>query len=860
MKSADAQNNLSKRLRWPLRFTWAGLVAERFLRAFWPVYSLVFTLVAAFLFGVQERLPFVVVVGLLAAVSVLLLATLVRAVARFRFPHRSESLARLDSTLVGQPLAALTDAQTVGLDDPASRAVWGAHLRRMEAKTASAQAPWPDLRLADRDPNGLRLMAVTALLAAVIFGAPKYFGSVTIFSDNLLAGQGEAGAQWEGWIQPPSYTGKPTLYLNDLIARSDLQVPEGSVIALRFYDESSANSLKQNIGTLPTTAQASADFGGTTSLSLSVEQSGELSIKGAYGGDWSIEMLADAAPDVRLSAPPVATLDGELRQEFRASDDYGVAAGTLHVTLDLNAVDRRYGLHAEPDPQEDLVLDLPLAFSAESADFTETAVEDFAPNLWAGLPVTLALQVEDDLEQTSAIEIVETTLPKRKFFHPLAASVVEARRDILWARSNGLRAEQVLRAVMHVPQDMNLDESGFLMLRVALQRLAMANIDGLNTQEQMLIADALWEIALRIEEGGLEDAKARLERAQDRLAEAMERGASDEEIAELMDELREAMDDYVKQLAQTSEPNPDQQNAQNQDSTDVTQDEIDALMDQIQDLMEQGRMAEAQQLLEMLREMMENMQVTQGGEGNGPQTPAERAMDDLQETLRDQQDLSDEAFRNLQERYNPSTPQGQDPSARPSEDGQEGEGATGEQQLGEGGGNGDEETDQGQPGGSESLAQRQQALRDELSRQEQALGEGSDGGSREALDRAGRAMEEAENALEDEDIPLALDRQSEAIEELREGMRALGQAMAEDSNSAEGENGQTAQGEGRDGGDPLGRAPGTSGASRSDSPFADGENPYGRARELLDELRRREGDKTRPDQELEYLRRLIDQF
>ena len=57
-------------------------------------------------------------------------------------------------------------------------------------------------------------------------------------------------------------------------------------------------------------------------------------------------------------------------------------------------------------------------------------------------------------------------------------------------------------------------------------------------EKREVIAEALWELALEIEEGDVSDARERMERAQERLSQAMKNGASDEEIAELMQELR----------------------------------------------------------------------------------------------------------------------------------------------------------------------------------------------------------------------------------------------------------------------------------------------------------------------------------
>jgi Arc/MetJ-type ribon-helix-helix transcriptional regulator len=163
----------------------------------------------------------------------------------------------------------------------------------------------------------------------------------------------------------------------------------------------------------------------------------------------------------------------------------------------------------------------------------------------------------------------------------------------------------------------------------------------------------------------------------------------------------------------------------------------------------------------------------------------------------------------------------------------------------------------------QGLADRQQALRQELGRQQQNLpGAGTPEGeaARDALDRAGRAMDGAEEALRDEDYAGALDDQSEAIEALREGMRELGEQMAQQQGQP-GQQGE-AMSEGNQVGrrDPLGRESGESGRLGTDQNLVQDEDVYRRARELLDEIRRRSADQSRPDVELEYLKRLLDRF
>ena len=60
--------------------------------------------------------------------------------------------------------------------------------------------------------------------------------------------------------------------------------------------------------------------------------------------------------------------------------------------------------------------------------------------------------------------------------------------------------------------------------------------------------------------------------------------------------------------------------------------------------------------------------------------------------------------------------------------------------------------------------------------------------------------------------------------------------------------------------DPLGRWFGAEGQGATGQEMLQGEDARRQARELLEDLRNRAGDQTRPDQERDYLLRLLDQF
>jgi uncharacterized protein (TIGR02302 family) len=850
------------RLSLPLGLTRLGILAERLARAFWPLWTIALVALAALALGLHETAP---VEAVWAAAFVAVLggaAALGWGLWRFRWPSAAEAVDRLDRTLPGRPLAALADRQAIGAGDPGSEGVWRAHVRRMADRAAGAKPVAPDLRLAARDPFALRYVALTAFAIALLFGSIWRVASVGDVVAGPAGAAAAAGPSWEGWIEPPSYTGKPSLYLND-IPEGAFEAPEGSRVTIRLYGEVGALAVAETVSGRPAEAGTGGPDGAADpAQDFAIAGSGEIEIAGPGGRSWTVTAVADAAPEIAPEGEVERAAGGEMRRPFTASDDYGVVAGRAEIALDLDAVSRRYGLSLDPEPREALVVDLPMPISGDRAEFTETLVEDFSKHAFANLPVTVTLSAEDGAGQTGRAPPEQMELPGRRFFDPMAASVIEMRRDLLWNRDNLPRTIQVLRAVTHRPEEIIRDQGAYLQLRVAIRRMeAAANAGGLTPEARDEMAEVLWEIALKLEEGDLADALERLRRAQDRLSEAMKNGASPDEIQELMQELSEAMQDYMRQLAQQGEGQEGQQSAEN--TQEITGDQLQQMLDEIERLMQEGRMAEAKALLDQLMELMQNLQVTQGGQGQP--SPGQQALDGLGDTLRDQQDLSDESFRELQEQFGQQGQQGQ---------GQQGEGQPGQQQGQEGQGG---QQGQGQGQGQDrrlgegnggdmagSLADRQEALRRELDRQRQNLpGAGSEEGdaARDALDRAGRAMDRAEEALRDQDLGRALDEQADAMEALREGMRNLGEALAQERQQQEGQQGQ-AQGPGdpTDRRDPLGRNPGNSGRIGTDEQLLQGEDVYRRAEELLDEIRRRSGDQGRPQIELDYLQRLLDQF
>src|ERR1700742_2221120 len=115
----------------------------------------------------------------------------------------------------------------------------------------------------------------------------------------------------------------------------------------------------------------------------------------------------------------------------------------------------------------------------------------------------------------------------------------------------------------------------------------------------------------------------------------------------------------------------------------------------------------------------------------------------------------------------------------------------------------------------------------------------------EKMGAAGQAMDQAMQALGQKNRDNAGNAEKNALTALRQGADAL-------AKEAQGQNGK----EQKEQADPLGRDKNGTGESTKIPGLSD----LARAREILQELRKRAGERARPQQELDYYDRLLKEF
>jgi len=150
----------------------------------------------------------------------------------------------------------------------------------------------------------------------------------------------------------------------------------------------------------------------------------------------------------------------------------------------------------------------------------------------------------------------------------------------------------------------------------------------------------------------------------------------------------------------------------------------------------------------------------------------------------------------------------------------------------------------------------------ELARQLPGGGPGGDSEAiRQALEDAAREMGEARDDLQNQLPGEAVEDQMEALDRLTEGAQELAEALRNGQGDTANRGRGHRDGQARDlEHDPFDRPAGAFGAIDGRDTHVPDRSVLDRARQVLEELRRRAAQPNRPRIELDYLDRLMDQF
>jgi len=861
--SAPAWRNRYKVL---LNLARAALVWERLWPCLWPAVGVAALFVSVALMDWLPALPFWAH-SLVLIVFAAAFGFMVRGAARgFRAVDEETAQHRLerDSGFEHRPLTALHDRLTAGQTGAGTEALWQAHLRRMAAAAARLSVKWPSPGLARLDPYGLRAVA---LLFLVIAGAGAAAGGDAWgrLGRALVPSFGSAdiGAlDLNIWITPPAYTGLAPIFL---------ERPQGLALA-QARAQTSPDAVREKSPPPPITvpvgstllAQAGGAarapemiIGGRTIQFAAIGGAGEAPEDGIKDGGsyrlqavledadraaagievrlgsralarWPIKVVADAPPEVEFTRAPGGAGRAQLRIEFAARDDYGLAGVQVVIRHPdgLSVPGGGPALRAE--------LALPGRGSKKAAG---ASLQDFSAHPWAGIPVLAQLQALDARGQAGESDAVRIVLPERIFNHPVARALVELRKQLNSPTYDVVdEVVIVLEDLASRPKHFFDDTVVFLAITVAAHRLTHQSTEaGIGAVQTLL-----WETALRIEDGEFAVAERDLKKIQDELMRALRNNRDSAEIERLMDELQRALDKYMAALAEHLQKQgltqlPLDPNARTMDSADLQR-----MIDEARKLARTGSRDAARQMLSDLKRMLDSIRNgIQRGKPGKDMAKAKRLMEGLRKLIEGQRKALEKSF---QRKQLGDGALGMSDDPQPGPRGRRGKGRAGK-------------------GKGDAGAGNQQALRRDLGKLMLGMDELL-GGIPDAFGKAERAMNEAVPALKEGRFGDAVPPQTEALEQLRQGANGLAERMARRlggmTGVARGQRGRRPGGNS----DPFGRRPGGAfGTSIDDGGVkVPDQADQRRAWDLLRELRRRAGERQRPEMERDYIKRLLKRF
>ncbi len=784
-----------------------------------------------------------------------------------RLPSRAQSLARIDrdSHLAHRPASTLDDqlANAPESSSPETRALWRVHMRRAQETAGALKVGLPAPHVAGIDKYALRggvLMLVVA--SAFIAGQEKYPRLMAAF-DWQTEGSVSQGFRMDAWIDPPAYTGRPPLLLRAKTAegvteeiRQTVRAPVGSFVLVRASEGAGVSAevtgglavlekpkAEKSAGDKP---EASKDGGKETAArkpadnpvraprgvaAASQDQAdqvkrwklsgdGTLVLRrlGRVVATYTITSIPDKPPEIALVGEPRNDVRGSMTLRYKVKDDYGILSA--EAIFSDPRVNGRVLSGRQLYPAPKMLLALPAG--AGGAGEAETA-KDLSEHPWAGAQVKMVLVARDEGGNTGSTQAKYILLPQKVFVKPLARALVEQRRKLVMAPDNRKPVEMAFDALMIAPEEFGTDPGIYLGLYTIKKRLESAS----NDQDLKGVADFIWKMARRLEEGDLSDAQRALREAAQALRDALKRGASEEEIKRLMQQLRAAMDRFLREFAEQQMRTQNNRDARNQDQMSrdrmLTQRDLQNMLDQMERMARNGRTADAQRMLDQMQQMLENLRsARRNGQQNSRGQQMNRAMNELDRMMREQQRLRDQTHREGQR-----------------------QGGSRQQQR-------------------ESLQQQQDALRrqlEQLQRRMQQFGMQPNQG----MQQAEREMRNAQGQMGkgQRGMGPATEAQRRAMEGLRQGAQQLAQQMQRQR----GQGRQAGQGDpfgppSRDAAnrDPLGREQHHRGDNSRSLYNPPGADPAQRARQILEELRRRLSDPARPTIELDYLERLLRKY
>ncbi|MCC6598291.1 MAG: DUF4175 family protein [Alphaproteobacteria bacterium] len=747
-------------------------------------------------------------------------------VRHFRFPDSDDVLRRVekDGGIPHRPLTALSD-QPINTHTEEALTLWQIQQQKLALSIQNLKFPYPRAFLASKDPRAIRLGLGLAFLCGIIIAGPHagerlYLGLMPFNAPDSTTLSQNSGPTL--WITPPAYTGKEQIILQTIQTQNQetISIPEDSRLKI-FLEEPGFLSF----GKLALYADEARfplipSEGGTYRLEMPVPLGKRLILKtGRFKSpSWNYALIPDTPPTIEITKEPLFPGQGQFQIPLTLTDDYGVQELQMNMEAAMSPVGEPLG---EPFGEMRSVMSPP------GAAFSMAPLYDLSAHPWAGSPALVTFIARDHKGQETKTAPIPIVLPERAFTHPLARALIDVRKQIIRAPDQSYEAALIAleRILMH-PESFAYDRQIHMAVRAAASRMryndpARAIAKG--------IIDLLWRAALRLEDGGLSLAAQDLRAAQTALENALKNpDIPPAEIAALMEKLRSAMSAYLQSLAREMQKRmaegemPPELPQEMLDSM-MNPDDLASMLDKMEADMMSGDKNAAQKMLSQLQRLLDMMNPSLDAAMPQDMQAMIEGMNEIREIIKRQEAVlgktqeQADILSTLDEMGVPESTFRQEPFEAHEKNRAE----------------------------QESL---RDALRVLIEKAQESLPQVP-----ENFENAESEMTGAVEQLRANQPDMAVSFQKEALAHLKKSQEQLSQMMAQRMKQMTGFafGGQPMRP------DPLGRQGRPPSGSDVKVPS---EAEAKRIQEIVNELRRRAGERERPPEELEYYRRLLKRF
>lgn len=797
------------------------VLAERMLNAFWPVLTWTFFFAGLWLLQIPLTFGFYAAIAAQIIFIAGFLYIFTKNAKNFQWPRHKEIKRRIetDSKVHHRPLSNAGD-KIVYTGSLLTYNLWHrnkAYLREALKKLKPAKL---QTILANRDPHALRYAALLFFVCGLLVAGQDWNTRLLSGILPFAAPEINKGTSLQLIIKPPDYVSKADL---DIKGEDKLKIPVGSTVKAILNGGFIKPILLIDKKKIPFKESENE----TWIAEAKITEGTNIAVRRMLMtmASWDIEITPDTPPTLKIKSEPLFTTNSQIVIPVQVHDDYGVERLAAEMTLDPAAGKPPLG---DPATEERSIL------SPAGKDFDTSPVYDFTAHPWAGLPVEIKLTAKDHLGQSASAEPIKITLPERSFRHPISNQIITFRKQLITTPEMPTQPmASEIETYLAYPGAFQNDLVTFLAIRTLASRLYWFPPSIENTKQ---VIGLMWDIAIKIEDGDLPLAERNLRNAQNALDRALQNDATDAEISSLMHELREAMAAYLTEMQRELQ----KKMAENSQTPSVTldPDAVQNFLDQMQEALQQGDRKTLQNMLSQLQRMMD-MVSPQYAELPKDMQKMQEIANLLQEIIQRQEIL----LTHTQEKMNTIAPfqlditKPVDPQVL--------------LQLGL------------QPPtfvDTKENETEQESIRISLNQvmTSEALGPW---GAPDNIKGAEREMQTSSESLSKNDPQTSIPHQEEALRLLKQSQQEAIQQFMQRLQQIGGSFSPNGQGLNYD---PLGRPYEAKAGDGGLFPGSDVKLPdeaeRQQALEILRELRRRSGQRERPELELDYYRRLLKQF